>query len=174
MLIFVRRLQGAPLNIDIDVHESVLQLKTLLQLHTGVAPANQKLIYAGRVLADDNSLLSYNLQKECTIQLYETLRAVAAEEDEPAPPSTAPASVRVRVTVPQRASITATAPLAPPPNPIARGWRASPVLSNDMIVVQLVEARDLAPSEFFSRASPVLSLACVVVFVLAFVFPCPV
>jgi hypothetical protein len=205
MLVFVRRLRGAPVSLDVALSLTVAEFKALIHIQTGVAPAAAKLIYAGRVLQDTEALSAYNLQKECSVQLFETILQVAAPpppaEDadgstESASPSnsgsgssdsaststssassassssappTAPASIRAPKSLASLKKQPASSGKAASSNnststsasgsgsiedssPAARAWAASPVWSNDMILVQLIEAKDLLTTDFLSRA----------------------
>jgi hypothetical protein len=196
MLVFVRRLRGAPVSLDVALSLTVAEFKALIHIQTGVAPAAAKLIYAGRVLQDKEALSAYNLQKECSVQLFETILQVAApppaEDADGSNPSNsssgAGSNTSDSVSASSASSASASSPPAAPASmrapkslagvkkqqsaasgkaasssnisssagaedasPAARAWAASPVWSNDMILVQLVEAKDLLTTDFLSR-----------------------
>lgn len=70
VLLFVRKTTGQVLAVDVDMNASVSQLKETITLVEGVESDRQTLIFAGRVLKDGASLSSYNISKECSIQLF--------------------------------------------------------------------------------------------------------
>ena len=70
VLLFVRKTTGQVLAVDVDMNATVSQLKDTITLVEGVEPKRQTLIFAGRVLKNEAALSSYNISKECSIQLF--------------------------------------------------------------------------------------------------------
>lgn len=61
-------------HITLDAASTVLQLKQLVRLQNGAPADQQRLIYKGRALNDDDLLLVYGIQNEATIHLVLKLR----------------------------------------------------------------------------------------------------
>eukprot|EP01083_Nonionella_stella_P084157 232908_1 len=80
VLLFVKRVTGQVLSVDLDVFKTVRELKDLVAALEGFPVNCQRLIFAGRVLKDESTLASYNIQKECQIQLFtsEVIRSRSA------------------------------------------------------------------------------------------------
>uniref|UniRef100_A0A1B0G3R7 Ubiquitin-like domain-containing protein n=1 Tax=Glossina morsitans morsitans TaxID=37546 RepID=A0A1B0G3R7_GLOMM len=79
MQIFVETPKGNTLTLDVKPTESIETIKSKIQDMDGVIPPNQRrLIYAGKQLEDDFSLMDYNIQKFST--LYLILRLLGGVE----------------------------------------------------------------------------------------------
>lgn len=66
MLVTLKTLQQQTFQIDIDPEETVkaLKLKIEVEKGKGYAADNQRLIYAGKILLDDNKLCTYNIDEK--------------------------------------------------------------------------------------------------------------
>lgn len=66
MLITLKTLQQQTFQIEMDPEESVKTLKLKIEVEKGkdYAADNQRLIYAGKILIDDNKLSSYNIDEK--------------------------------------------------------------------------------------------------------------
>ncbi|CAH2259243.1 jg10015 [Pararge aegeria aegeria] len=66
MLVTLKTLQQQTFQIDIDPEETVKALKLKIEVEKGkdYAADHQKLIYAGKILLDDNKLCTYNIDEK--------------------------------------------------------------------------------------------------------------
>jgi ubiquitin-large subunit ribosomal protein L40e len=69
MDIFVKLLTGKTITITPDPTTTIAQVKELIQNKEGIPPSQQRLVFCGKTMADDQTLSSYNIQKEQTIHL---------------------------------------------------------------------------------------------------------
>jgi len=69
MCIFVKTLNGKTITIEVDAEEEVSKIKWKIKDKEGIPPHEQRLIYAGKQLEDDQKLASYNIQRDSTLHL---------------------------------------------------------------------------------------------------------
>jgi ubiquitin len=78
MQIFVRTITGKNLTLEVDPTDSVKALKEKIQEKEAIPESQQRLIFAGKQLADERTMADYNVQNSAQISLM--LRLVGGSE----------------------------------------------------------------------------------------------
>ena len=81
-MLAVKKLTGETYTVYANGDTTVAQLKELVAAETGIPAAAQRLIFAGKQLANDKTLTEYNIKKESTIHLAPITRTVTWKNED--------------------------------------------------------------------------------------------
>ena len=71
MELFVRLPTARVITLNVDWDELVFSVKAQIQGKEGIPKKEQRLVFAGRELEDDKTLMAYNIKNETTIDMVE-------------------------------------------------------------------------------------------------------
>jgi ubiquitin C len=69
MQVFVQTLIGKTVTLQVEATERIEDVRAKIQDKVSVPPENQRLVYAGKQLADGNTLQDYSVHKDSIIHL---------------------------------------------------------------------------------------------------------
>ena len=82
-MIMVKKLTGATINVyDVTGETTVAQVKEMVADEAGIPASEQRLIFAGKTLADDKTLSEYNVQKESTLHVIGKVHTITWLNDD--------------------------------------------------------------------------------------------
>eukprot|EP00035_Acanthoeca_spectabilis_P038819 m.56501 g.56501 ORF g.56501 m.56501 type:complete len:76 (-) comp9304_c0_seq2:193-420(-) len=74
MLIKVKTLTGKEIEIDVEPTDTVLRIKELVEEKSGIPPDQQRLIFTGKQMADDQAITAYKVTGGAVLHLVLALR----------------------------------------------------------------------------------------------------
>ncbi|EHK24601.1 uncharacterized protein TRIVIDRAFT_84601 [Trichoderma virens Gv29-8] len=120
MKVTFRDLKQQKFVLDVEPTDKISAVKEKISAEKGWDPKSQKLIYSGKILKDDDTVQSYNIEEKgfvvCMVNKPKPAAAPAAAAPPPATPAPPVASTPVVPPAPVQTSTQAAPPATPTPN----------------------------------------------------------
>ena len=72
--LFIKSINGKTRTLTVQRTDTIAQIKLQIQEKEGIAPEEQRLIYAGKNLEDTKTVMDYNLTSDSTLHLVLRVR----------------------------------------------------------------------------------------------------
>ncbi|KAF2793526.1 UV excision repair protein Rad23 [Melanomma pulvis-pyrius CBS 109.77] len=141
--------------IDAEPSETISELKAKIQADRGWEVPTQKLIYSGKILQDDKTVESYNIEEKGFIVCMVTKPKTTAASSSKAPSTPAPAAAQTPAAPAAPAPSSSNAQNAPgTPSPAPTQQSSDPRNFNDPSALTMGPERDAAISNMESMGFP--------------------
>ncbi|SHO79148.1 Similar to S.cerevisiae protein RPL40B (Ubiquitin-ribosomal 60S subunit protein L40B fusion protein) [Malassezia sympodialis ATCC 42132] len=78
MLIKVKTLTGKEIELDVEASDKILRIKERVEEKEGIPPAQQRLIFGGKQMADDKTVKDFGIEGGTVLHLVLSLRGGSA------------------------------------------------------------------------------------------------
>jgi len=138
-----RDLKQQKFTVEAEPSETIGAVKEKISKEKGWEPSQQKLIYSGKILQDDNTIESYKIEEKGFIVCMTSKPKAAPKPAEPSTPAKPAASTPAAPAAPAAATAPSAAqpPATPSPAPASTAASTDPASFNDPSALALGEQR---------------------------------